>query len=88
MVVKKRLKKAIKVGFFSRQEKSDTRGNKNREEMKMARRGENIYKRKDRRYEGRYVRGKTLGGKTKFGYVMPTAIHRYVYCCSRKSWTA
>lgn len=35
----------------------------------MARHGENIYKRKDGRYEGRYVIGKTLGGKTRFGYV-------------------
>lgn len=35
----------------------------------MARRGENIYKRKDGRYEGRYVIGKTLMGKTRFGYV-------------------
>ena len=35
----------------------------------MARRGENIYKRKDGRYEGRYVIGKTIAGKTRFGYV-------------------
>lgn len=35
----------------------------------MARHGENIYKRKDGRYEGRYVTGKTSKGKTKFGYV-------------------
>lgn len=35
----------------------------------MARHGENIYKRKDGRYEGRYVIGKTLTGKTRFGYV-------------------
>lgn len=35
----------------------------------MARHGENIYKRKDGRYEGRYVTGKTPEGKTKFGYV-------------------
>ena len=35
----------------------------------MARRGENIYRRKDGRYEGRYVIGKTLEGKTRFGYV-------------------
>lgn len=31
----------------------------------MARHGENIYKRKDGRYEGRYVTGKTINGKTK-----------------------
>lgn len=35
----------------------------------MARHGENIYKRKDGRYEGRYVVGKSLNGKTRFGYV-------------------
>lgn len=35
----------------------------------MARHGENIYKRRDGRYEGRYVIGKTLAGKTRFGYV-------------------
>lgn len=35
----------------------------------MARHGENIYRRKDGRYEGRYVIGKTLFGKTRFGYV-------------------
>jgi len=35
----------------------------------MARRGENIYKRKDGRYEGRYIIGRTSSGKTRFGYV-------------------
>lgn len=35
----------------------------------MARHGENIYKRKDGRYEGRYVIGKTDSGRTRFGYV-------------------
>lgn len=35
----------------------------------MARHGENIYKRKDGRYEGRYVTGKKENGATKFGYV-------------------
>lgn len=35
----------------------------------MARHGENIYKRKDGRYEGRYVTGKGVNGKTKFGYI-------------------
>lgn len=35
----------------------------------MARRGENIYRRKDGRYEGRYVIGKTPDGRTRFGYV-------------------
>lgn len=40
----------------------------------MARHGENIYKRKDGRYEGRYVIGKTATGKTRFGYIYG---HRY-----------
>lgn len=35
----------------------------------MARRGENIYKRKDGRYEGRYVKGRTADGRTQFGYI-------------------
>lgn len=35
----------------------------------MAKHGENIYKRKDGRYEGRYVIGKNASGNTKFGYV-------------------
>lgn len=35
----------------------------------MSRHGENIYYRKDGRYEGRYVIGKTPNGKTAFGYV-------------------
>ena len=35
----------------------------------MARRGENIYKRKDNRWEGRYVCGYDDNGKAKIGYV-------------------
>lgn len=35
----------------------------------MPRHGENIYKRRDGRYEGRYVIGKTATGKTRFGYI-------------------
>lgn len=35
----------------------------------MARRGENIYKRKDGRYEGRYIKEHTLNGKAVYGYV-------------------
>ena len=35
----------------------------------MAKRGENIYKRKDGRYEGRYVIGRREDGRTRFGYV-------------------
>lgn len=35
----------------------------------MARKGENIYKRKDGRWEGRYVLSRKPDGKPKFGYV-------------------
>ena len=35
----------------------------------MSRRGENIYKRKDNRFEGRYIKGYDPSGKAKFGYV-------------------
>ena len=35
----------------------------------LARRGENIYKRKDGRYEGRYIKGYRDGKKPLFGYV-------------------
>ena len=35
----------------------------------MARRGENIYKRADGRYEGRYIKGRTSSGKAIYGYV-------------------
>lgn len=35
----------------------------------MPRRGENIYKRKDGRWEGRYIKQRSLDGKAKYGYV-------------------
>lgn len=35
----------------------------------MARRGENIYLRKDGRWEGRYIRGRKDDGKCRYGYV-------------------
>lgn len=35
----------------------------------MARRGENIYKRKDGRYEGRYIKYYDINGKAIYGYV-------------------
>ncbi len=35
----------------------------------MARRGENIYKRKDGRYEGRYIKSYDLSGKAVYGYI-------------------
>jgi len=40
----------------------------------MARHGENIYKRKDGRYEGRYVTGKTIHGRTRFGLSTATSM--------------
>ena len=35
----------------------------------MPRKGENIYKRKDGRWEGRYIQGRTPSGKAKYGFV-------------------
>lgn len=35
----------------------------------LARKGENIYKRKDGRYEGRYIKGRHSDGKAKYGYI-------------------
>ena len=35
----------------------------------MARRGENIYKRKDGRYEGRYIKYYDMSGKAVYGYI-------------------
>lgn len=34
----------------------------------MSRRGENIFKRKDGRWEARYIKGRDLSGKAKYGY--------------------
>ena len=35
----------------------------------MARRGENIYERKDGRFEGRYIKGYDINGKAIIGYI-------------------
>lgn len=35
----------------------------------MPRKGENIYKRKDGRWEGRYIKSRTCSGKIVYGYV-------------------
>ena len=35
----------------------------------MARRGENIYKRKDGRWEGRYIKSRNSEGRAIYGYV-------------------
>ena len=39
------------------------------EEMKMGRKGESIFLRKDGRYEGRYIKNYNLNGKAIYGYV-------------------
>ena len=35
----------------------------------MPRKGENIYKRKDGRWEGRYIKARSKTGKAVYGYV-------------------
>ena len=45
---------------------------KTQEETEMARRGENIHKRKDGRWEGRYIKARTQEGKIQWGYVYGT----------------
>ena len=35
----------------------------------MPKKGENIYKRKDGRWEGRYIKGYLADGKAKYAYV-------------------
>ena len=40
-----------------------------KEDIIMPRRGENIYKRKDGRWEGRYIRGHSPSGRAEYGYV-------------------
>lgn len=41
---------------------------RNEEENQMSKKGENIFKRKDGRWEARYVKGYELSGKIKYGY--------------------
>lgn len=51
-------------------DKKGVRRQKSRqEEYEMPRRGENIYKRGDGRWEGRYIRGRTPEGRAQYGYV-------------------
>ena len=51
-------------------DKKGVRRQKSRqEEYEMARRGENIYKRGDGRWEGRYIRARTPEGRAQYGYV-------------------
>ena len=35
----------------------------------MTKKGEHIYKRKDGRWEGRYIRSYDAAGKAKYGYI-------------------
>ena len=37
--------------------------------IKMPRKGENVYKRKDGRWEGRYIKSRNSAGKAVYGYV-------------------
>lgn len=41
----------------------------------MARKGLNIYKRKDGRWEARYIRSRTAQGKPKYGYLYASSYH-------------
>ena len=58
-------------------DKKGVRRQKSRqEEYEMARRGENIYKRGDGRWEGRYIRGRTPEGRAQYGYVHVSLRHK------------
>lgn len=41
----------------------------------MARRGLNIYKRKDGRWEARYIKSRDTQGKPRYGYLYATTYH-------------
>lgn len=45
----------------------------------MARKGENIYKRKDGRWEGRYIKAHLEGGKAQYGYVYAKSYREVKY---------
>ena len=51
----------------------------------MPRKGENIYKRKDGRWEGRYKKGRSGTGKTSYGYVYARPIEKNEQDCVRHS---
>lgn len=42
----------------------------------MPRRGENIYKRKDGRWEGRYIKQYDIKGKAQYGYIWQDVFSR------------
>ena len=41
----------------------------------MARKGENIYKRKDGRWEGRYIKSRSSTGKANYGYAFSDVVY-------------
>lgn len=45
----------------------------------MPRKGENICKRKDGRWEGRYIKSRTPAGKANYGYVYTEQIERLYF---------
>lgn len=55
--------RAFLNGFFSRQI------SRQKGDIEMPRKGENIYLRKDGRWEGRYIKGRKPDGKPKFGSI-------------------
>ena len=66
----------------------------------VSKKGENIYKRKDNRWEGRYIKGRTLDGKPQFGYIyaktyqeakkklIETQANQHTQLCSSKNQNA
>ena len=46
-----------------------------KEVYSMPRKGENIYKRKDGRWEGRFIKGRTSTGKAIYGYIYSKTYH-------------
>ena len=53
---------------------------KPQEETEMARRGENIHKRKDGRWEGRYIKARTPEGKIQWATSMARSMLRSNVC--------
>ena len=56
------------------------RVSKTQEETEMARRGENIHKRKDGRWEGRYIKARTPEGKSSGATSMAWSMLRSNVC--------
>ena len=47
----------------------------NERKLHMAKKGLNIYKRKDGRWEARYIKSQSTQGKPKYGYLYATSYH-------------